>query len=134
MERTQQFGRAEKLKRRTTIQRLFREGQSVAAFPLRLVFVKVDAGRFPVQFGVSVGKKRFKRAPDRNRLKRQIRESYRRQKHSVWSRLPAGDTYAWMVIYTGSEAVPYAKIRRSMRKLMDRFLRDVQPKPDGTGS
>lgn len=107
----------------------------MAAFPLRLVFIKLDEPqRFPVQFGVSVGKKRFKRAPDRNRLKRQIRESYRRQKHVVWSKLCEDEAYAWMVIYVGSEKVPYAKIRRSMRKLMDRFLRETTSPPNGTGS
>ena len=56
--------------------------QSMAAFPLRAVYIKKDRaqGEAPVQILVSVPKKRFKHAVDRNRVKRQVREAFRQHK------------------------------------------------------
>ena len=56
--------------------------QSMAAFPLRAVYIKKERaqGEAPVQILVSVPKKRFKHAVDRNRVKRQVREAFRQHK------------------------------------------------------
>ena len=63
---------------------LFGKGnsQSLTAFPLRAVFVQTarQSSCAPVQILISVPKKRFKHAVDRNRVKRQIREAYRHHK------------------------------------------------------
>ena len=68
------FKTAERLKSRKLIGAIFRSGQSVGAFPLRAVFLPLlltDAP-FPVQISISVPKKKFKSAVDRNRVRRQI--------------------------------------------------------------
>ena len=66
------------------IEALFENGssQSVSAFPLRAVYQTIERreGHAPVQILISVPKKRFKHAVDRNRVKRQIREAYRRHR------------------------------------------------------
>ena len=79
-----QFPKAERIVSRKQIETLFGGGtsQSLSAFPLRVVFMTqaLPSGEAPVQMLVSVPKKHFKHAVDRNRVKRQVREAYRHHK------------------------------------------------------
>ena len=61
----------------------------MAAFPLRVVYVNKERaqGEVPVQILISVPKKRFKHAVDRNRVKRQVREAYRLHKQVLYEAL-----------------------------------------------
>jgi len=121
---TQSFKKSERLKSRKTISRLFnKEGNSFAKYPLRLVFMEIEESEVPIQFTVSVSKKKFKRAVDRNRVKRQIREAYRLNKAPLFEKLEqSGKKYAWMVIFTGSELPEYQRVEKAMRKLISKFL------------
>ncbi|PHI19627.1 ribonuclease P protein component [Lewinellaceae bacterium SD302] len=122
--------RSERLKSQSAIQALFdRRSASVSAYPLRLVYAPAEQARggYPVQLAVSVPKRRFKRAVDRNRIKRLMREAYRLNKESLYERLPAGSPqYAWMLIYTGKEELSYRRVEKKMRQVLDRFLKEVQ--------
>ncbi len=73
----QSYPKQQKLKGTKAIDALFSSGKSIAKYPLRLVYV---ASEKDVQFGVSVSKKYFKKAVDRNYIKRLMRENYRLQK------------------------------------------------------
>ena len=125
----QTFQRGERLKSRTEIGRLFgRQGQSFAKYPLRLLWLPMEEPRstFPVQFTVSVPKRRFKRAVLRNRLRRRIREAYRLHKHELYERLgPGHPQYAWLILYVGQEELDMATIEAAMRKVIQRFIRDL---------
>lgn len=120
---TQSFKKSERLKSRKTIGRLFnREGQSFAKFPLRLVYMEIEESEMPIQFTVSVSKKKFKRAVDRNRIKRQMREAYRLHKAPLLEKLKQSEKkYAWMVIFTGSELPDYQQVEKAMKKLISKF-------------
>ena len=87
------FCKEERLCRKALIEKLFhKEGsRSMAAFPLRLVYMKSPAGEDgpAAQMLVSVPKRCFKRAVKRNRVKRQLREAYRKDKHIVLVRMEA---------------------------------------------
>lgn len=75
--------KAERINKRSVIERLFTgKNKSISAFPLRVVymFVEEEEMQVPAAILVSVPKRHFKYAVDRNRVKRQIRESYRRNK------------------------------------------------------
>lgn len=77
----------ERLCRKKEIDSLFTRGgsRSMAAFPLRLVYARIqtDDSRPAVRMLVSVPKRCFKRAVKRNRVKRQVREAYRKNKHII---------------------------------------------------
>ena len=74
------------------IETLFGGGSSLsmAAYPLRVVYMKTNRqyGDLPVQLLISVPKKRFKHAVDRNLVKRQVREAFRQHKQVVYDALP----------------------------------------------
>ena len=77
------FGRQEKLKSRKQIEELFLNGKNFSAFPLRVTYQFSPSEQAVVQVGVTAGKRYFKKAVDRNRIKRLIREAYRLQKNEL---------------------------------------------------
>lgn len=79
------FKKSERLCSRILIDSLFQgNSHSVSAYPIRAVFRAVDSDESKgVSILISVPKKRFHDAVDRNRVKRQIREAYRKQKHAL---------------------------------------------------
>ena len=84
----------ERLNSQLIIDRLFAAGNnSMAAFPLRVVWMvseRQPTDTFPpVRMMVSVPKKRFHHAVDRNRMKRQVREAFRLNKHILWDAIDA---------------------------------------------
>ncbi len=120
------FKKGERLKSRSEISRLFSGGsQSFSQYPLRLVWAKMDIKRsdFPIQVSISVPKKRFKKAVDRNRIRRHIQEAYRLHKSDLYTHLaPDNPQMAWVIIYTGKEKTDFQKMNQTMDKLMKRFL------------
>ncbi len=115
------YPKAEKLKSKKTIDLLFSEGKSVSKYPLRLVFVTTDFeedGR--LKMGVSVSKKYFKKAVDRNYFKRVLRECYRLNKHLLIDNLK--EKYAFMFFYQTKEHLSYQEINEKTIKLFEKFL------------
>ncbi len=121
-----QFKKNERLKSSKRIAALFKQGQSLAQYPLRVVWMPVEKRPqdATVQMTVSVPKKKFPRAVQRNRLRRQVRECWRLHKHLALETAackPQGVALMW--IYTGSEPLPYADIEAAMKQLIRRMLR-----------
>lgn len=84
------------------------------AYPVKVVWCKVDSETAvtPVQMAVSVPKRNFKRAADRNLLKRRIREAWRLNKHDL---LP-DQAHAVMFIYVAKEPLPYLEIEKGITR------------------
>lgn len=123
------LGKQERLKSKKLIDKLYKEGSSVKAFPLRMVFLQTEhTSDYPAQIGVSVAKRNFKKAPDRNRLKRLMRESYRLQKEIVYNNLDL--PYVFMISYLGKEEKDYEEIYAKMNKLLNLFIKEIQNIPN----
>ncbi len=76
------FKKEEKLKSKKLIEELFEKGDYFTKFPLRIKFLKIDhSSENTIQTGFSAPKRKFKKAVDRNRVKRLMREAYRKNKH-----------------------------------------------------
>ncbi|MGX7667911.1 ribonuclease P protein component [Flavobacterium pedocola] len=114
------YPKHEKLKSKTTIDVLFSEGKSVSKYPLRLVYVPITDEKDPfVKFGVSVSKKYFKKATDRNYFKRVLRECYRLNKTLLLENLP--QPYAFMFLYQTKEKLSYKEINEKTLQLFQKF-------------
>lgn len=114
------YPKKEKLKSKTTIDLLFSEGNSVSKFPLRLVYVENKEANAPLlKMGVSVSKKYFKRAVDRNYFKRVLRETYRLNKHLLLDALEK--PYAIMFFYQTKEHLTFQEIEEKTIQLFQKF-------------
>ena len=119
------LGKQERLKSRKLIEKLYKEGNSVKAFPLRMMYLKTThTSDFPAQIGVSVPKRNFKKAPDRNRLKRLMRETYRLQKAIVYDNL--NEPYVFMISYLGRDKWRYEDLHAKMEKLLKLFVEETK--------
>jgi ribonuclease P protein component len=136
------LSKTERLKSYKRIRILFAQGQKFKVFPLVVYFLLrdeeaegrlreveggserlreveevegVDAVEGVLQMGVSVGKRHFKRAVDRNLLKRRIREAYRKQKHELKETLIAlGISMDIFFVYSNARISDYAEIETAM--------------------
>ncbi|WP_196887184.1 ribonuclease P protein component [Aureivirga sp. CE67] len=118
------FRKEEKLKSKKLIEKLFAEGEHVKSFPLRMIYVKADHDYEKIfQVGVSVSKRNFKKAVDRNRIKRLMREAYRLNKHLLEKEIT--EKYVCMFIYTGRDEWKYAELESKMVKVMHKFIEKV---------
>ena len=76
--------KVERLDKKKIIEKMFAGGsRSFSVFPLRVVYLPVEELEADPSILISVSKRRFKRAVKRNRVKRQIREAYRVNKHEL---------------------------------------------------
>jgi ribonuclease P protein component len=114
------YPKNEKLKSRKTIDLLFTEGKSVSKFPLRLVYTPIEDCEGKIKFGVSVSKKHFKHAVDRNYFKRVLRECYRLNKHLIHDNLD--QKYAVMFFYQTKERLSYAEINEKTILLFEKWI------------
>lgn len=104
----------------------------MAAFPLRVVYMKESlAGADPtkgnepvppVSILVSVPKKRFRHAVDRNRMKRLVREAYRLNKHILWDALEGKDCRLMLAFVCITDTLPtYHAVEKSVKKSLVRI-------------
>ena len=121
------YSKKEKLKSKKLIDQLFTEGKSVSAFPLRLVYLGTSfEDNVMVKTGVSVSKRNFKTAVDRNRIKRLLRESYRLNKAEYFNNLST--PHAFMILYIGKDKPTFTQVETRMKTLFDKFSSKVSEK------
>jgi ribonuclease P protein component len=115
------------------IESLFREGTSLAKFPVRIVWrLHVPAEgevEAPVRVMFSVSKKKFARAVDRNRIKRLMREAYRHMKPGLFDRLAGCGHFHLSIIYTGTEMPGPDTVRKAMHVVVERWLQQLPETP-----
>lgn len=133
------FKKSERLTSQILIDKLFAGGNaSMAAFPLRVVYMQVekteksgaDAALPPVSTLVSVPKKRFRHAVDRNRMKRLVREAYRLNKQILWDALADKDVRLIMAFVCITDTLPsFRAVNKSMVKVLNRIVERMEGLP-----
>lgn len=103
------FPKSERLYKKKDIQELFDKGSSFYLYPFRVIIQKLPEANIN-QVLFSVSKKNFKRAVDRNLLKRRMREAYRLNK----SLLPVQSKFQIAYIYTAKDILEFDQIRDKM--------------------
>lgn len=131
VKREYRFSKAERLCRKTTIERLYSEGDSVAAFPLRAVYLTLEPemGEPAASVLFSVPKKRFRHAVDRNLVKRRLREAYRLNKHGFIEALnEKGIRMAIAILYLDKQHHTYSHLQARMNKLFQAIIKKESEK------
>ena len=121
------LGKNERLKSRKQIELLFNEGKKLTIAPFRIFYVLNKQSIPPLQFGVGVSNKYFKKAVDRNKIKRVVRESYRLQKSELLQSLKEKKSQLNVFfIYNGKEVPSFADVDDSMKKALDKINRIIE--------
>lgn len=123
----EKFRKAERITSKLLIDRLFEgENTSAVVFPFRIVYARIPKGDCPVYMFVSVPKKRFHNAVDRNRMKRLTREAYRRQKHVLWDFMKDKDySIAIAFLCVAPQLCTYSRVCKGMERAMDKVMRTL---------
>ena len=83
-----QLPKVERLSGKSSIQHLFRKGRRFRIDPFSVIWIlRTESAEIPVRFGISVSKKISKKAVERNKIKRQVREAYRTTKQALSEQL-----------------------------------------------
>lgn len=114
------FTKEERLCSKRDINSLFNSGSSFVVFPFRVVYHVIPKEKIEAKVIISVSKKRFRRAHDRNRIKRLMREAYRLQKaellYPILNELSLSIDFA--IQYIAKEELSYAYLSERMTKML----------------
>jgi ribonuclease P protein component len=115
------YPRNEKLKSQKTIEALFRDGQAITHRPLRLIFLRLQSSAdIKIKAGVTVSSKVFRKAVDRNRIKRLLREAYRLNKSLAFNNLEGH--FAFLFLYLGKEMPTFIEVEAAMKALLTKLI------------
>ncbi|HON18430.1 MAG TPA: ribonuclease P protein component [Salinivirgaceae bacterium] len=122
------FKAFERLKSRKAIEQLLVKGMSFYFYPVRILYSIEQAKRSePLQVAFSVSKKKFKRAVDRNLLKRRMRESWRLNKENLRKALVENNRQAdVLLIYSSKSIEPYQLINEKILLVLNRLIVETQ--------
>jgi ribonuclease P protein component len=116
----QTFSKNERLCSKILIDRLMANGKPFNHSPFRISWIPIAESSAPVKVVISVPKRSFKKAVDRNRLKRQIREAYRKEKQNIYAAL--GDKKILLIlIYTAKTKLEYTEIKQKLIEALSRL-------------
>lgn len=117
------LSKSERLSSKSLIEQLFSNGRSFGHHPFVIRYLKLDeAISSGHQILISVSKRNFKKAVDRNKLKRQIREAYRLNKEILTS---LNDKYAIAYIYTFKKMIPYSELESKLIQSLERLQKEL---------
>ena len=136
------LGSQERLKSRKLIEQLFKEGRSLVVFPFRVHYLfrnkeapgispapGIKAGMVNVQCGFGASSRQFKKAVDRNRIKRLTREAWRLQRQPLTDALAGGQQQlALFLVYTGKELPDFNTVKEKVAVILNRLTAVIHEK------
>lgn len=129
------FRKCERMVSKKLTDTLFRGGRShsAVAYPVRAVYMQTERGEkdAAVQVLVSVSKRHFKRAVKRNRVKRQIREAYRLNKHALTALVDQteGKSLALAFIWQADRLYDSSRVSGCVKNLLEKVAKDFSQCP-----
>ena len=115
------LAKEERLKSNLSIQELLKRGKVVSRFPLKIYwdYSPDPHQKYPVRAAITVPKRKFRRAVDRNLMKRRLREAYRLNKNMLYGKLDHRQQKIQLIILLLSdEFIPYAQLEKMMHEVL----------------
>ena len=122
------FSKQERICKRDDFHEILSKGQSVYCYPFRCIYLWRDADSFSMRVAISVSRKRFKHAVDRNKVKRLIRENYRLEKHQFYQHYAdCHQSLDILIIYTDTKILSFSLFQKFFIKLIDKLIKKNSP-------
>ncbi len=122
---TNKLGKNRRIKSRKLTEQLFSQGQRFAQFPIRVLYLlqkPEKPGTLNLQAGVAVSSRQFKKAVDRNRIKRLLREAYRIQKQDLETLLQQNQQQLFVFfVFTGKELPEYLLLKEKLGVILQKL-------------
>lgn len=131
------LSKAQRLSSLKEITVLYAEGQSLTTGPIRLqwkIYPLEQGTHSAIKAMFGAPKRRFPRAVDRNRIKRQLREYYRLNRPTLEMQLPAETLFHLAIVYTGNEIPSHDAIQKHCHQALERWLRKINSTPQNRKS
>jgi ribonuclease P protein component len=121
------YNKFEKLKSRKQIELLFAQGKSISSFPVKVFYLPVEhTPEHPVQVGVGVSARNFKKAVDRNTIKRRMREAYRLHKLPLHEHLVAAQkSVAVFILWIDKQLPTSAALQDLMPTVIEKLIKQL---------
>ena len=121
------YNKFEKLKSRKQIELLFAKGKTIAAFPVKVFYLPVEnTPMHPVQVGVGVSARNFKKAVDRSTIKRRMREAYRLHKLPLHEHLVAQQkSVAIFILWIDKQMPTTAALQEMMPAVIEKLIKQL---------
>ncbi len=121
------YNKFEKLKSRKQIELLFAKGKSIASFPVKVFYLPVEhTPVHPVQVGVGVSARNFKKAVDRNTIKRRMREAYRLHKLPLHEHLITNQkSVAVFILWIDKQLPTAAALQDLMPGVLEKLIKQL---------
>lgn len=119
------FKKEERLCSKKVISELFERGETVLVYPLKVVFMKSSVEqKSPVQAAFTVGKRNFKLAVHRTRIRRKMREAYRLNKQVLYDEIEK-DNLVVFFVYIGKSILDFKQVESAMKKGIRKLVKEL---------